>query len=443
MSCNRPMQNMTSPLTISLTRNVLASRPLKLAAFLLLGNLFPSLVYLEVTGSGLNTGDSQLIVQNLFLTCAASLSAWFFQARLNSYSRTSRLAMVLPTTFTSFAVAYFVILFSRLSFSVAILSITFVATLAVGYFFAALTGTRSVQRYVIPGGRVDEVFQEFKGNTAVLESPDLANLKRSRNGSIVVLADLHCEHAPEWEAFLAQLALHSIPVFHYKQLWETFSGQVRVDRLSENNFGSLLPNIPYLRLKRFADALISIVLLPFLLPVFLVVAIVIKLQSKGPVFFMQDRVGYRGETFKMIKFRTMVTRDAAFDEEGRREDSITDAQDARITPFGRVLRRYRIDELPQIFNILKGEMAWIGPRPEAISLSNWYSESIPFYPYRHVVRPGVTGWAQVHQGHVADIDSVNDKLRFDFYYIKYFSYWLDILIAMKTVRVILGGFGAK
>jgi lipopolysaccharide/colanic/teichoic acid biosynthesis glycosyltransferase len=114
-----------------------------------------------------------------------------------------------------------------------------------------------------------------------------------------------------------------------------------------------------------------------------------------------------------------------------------------VTRVGRFLRRTRIDELPQIWNILRGEMSWIGPRPEATSLSSWYEGELAFYRYRHIVRPGISGWAQVNQGHVSSIDDVNHKLRFDFYYIKNISYWLDVLIFFKTLRVVLNGFGSK
>jgi len=122
---------------------------------------------------------------------------------------------------------------------------------------------------------------------------------------------------------------------------------------------------------------------------------------------------------------------------------VTRDGDDRITRVGRFLRKTRLDELPQAWNILKGEMSWIGPRPEASELANWYEDQIPFYAYRHIVRPGITGWAQVNQGHVADVDEVRAKLRFDFYYIKNLSLWLDLLIALKTIRVVLGGIGAK
>jgi lipopolysaccharide/colanic/teichoic acid biosynthesis glycosyltransferase len=157
------------------------------------------------------------------------------------------------------------------------------------------------------------------------------------------------------------------------------------------------------------------------------------------VLFRQRRIGHAGHPITVYKFRTM--RDAtASDERGA---AITKNEDDRITRVGRVLRKLRIDELPQIINILKWEMSWIGPRPEANVLSLWYTDEIPFYRYRHVVKPGISGWAQVNQGHVAEVDEVHRKLQYDFYYIKYFSPWLDVLILFRTIKTILNGFGAR
>lgn len=122
---------------------------------------------------------------------------------------------------------------------------------------------------------------------------------------------------------------------------------------------------------------------------------------------------------------------------------MTLADDARITRVGRFIRKTRIDELPQLLNILLGHMSWIGPRPETLRLAGWYDSELAFYRYRHIVRPGITGWAQVKQGHVTSVADVRDKLQFDFYYVKNFSIWLDALICIHTVRVMLTGHGAK
>lgn len=197
----------------------------------------------------------------------------------------------------------------------------------------------------------------------------------------------------------------------------------------------MLPSNLYMQIKRLLDLLMSAI---FLLPVCLligVMAVFIKLESKGPAFFVQPRMGYRGRTFRMFKLRSMRT-------DMPPGQYFTSEDDPRITRIGRFIRKYRIDELPQIFNIIRGDMSWIGPRPEAVQLGEWYAKDIPFYVYRHAVRPGISGWAQVNQGNVAEVEAATVKLQFDFYYIKNFSPWLDLLIVLKTIRTVLTGFGS-
>jgi len=218
---------------------------------------------------------------------------------------------------------------------------------------------------------------------------------------------------------------------------------VTIEHLSENSFGSLVPNLAYRKVKRVADFLASIVLLVLLALPILVIAVLIRMDSEGPSLFRQERMGHRGRPFVMLKFRTMRPRPEADDVEAARQDAMTQTEDMRITRVGQFLRRSRLDELPQIVNVLRGEMSLIGPRPEAVALSHWYEQELPFYFYRHIVRPGISGWAQVHQGHVTDLEAVYQKLTYDFYYIKNFSAWLDILIALRTVSVMISGFGSK
>ena len=255
-----------------------------------------------------------------------------------------------------------------------------------------------------------------------------------------VATDLRIDLPEEWDRQLADLALAGVPVFHLKHLVESLTGRVELEHLSENSFGSLIPLSAYQSIKYGIDFITAVAASIALLPFLLVVAVVVKFSSPGPVLFKQQRVGTRGEPFKVYKFRTMTV---AIEEDSDREAAMTKANDARVTSFGRFLRTTRIDELPQIINILRGEMSWIGPRPEAEVLSRWYEKEIPFYRYRHIVRPGIAGWAQVCQGHVADVDEVRSKLHFDFYYIKNFSPWIDLLIIARTVRTVMTGFGSR
>jgi lipopolysaccharide/colanic/teichoic acid biosynthesis glycosyltransferase len=257
----------------------------------------------------------------------------------------------------------------------------------------------------------------------------------------MIVADLRADLGEEWERYLADRALDGMLVMHVKQLEESLTGRVAIEHLSENNLGSLIPGIVYGKAKRLGDFLAALAALPVLAPILLAIAIAIRLDSPGPAFFRQQRMGFRGFAFTMLKFRTMrVETEADLDP---RLAAITDDEDLRVTRVGRFLRRYRLDELPQAINVLKGEMSWIGPRPEAIPLSRWYEAELPFYRYRHIVRPGITGWAQLRQGHVAQVDEVLEKLHYDFYYIKNFSFWLDLLIIAGTIRGVVTGHGAR
>lgn len=290
---------------------------------------------------------------------------------------------------------------------------------------------------IVPGGRVARL--------RAIESVDWWAISEPRLSEIAsynaIVADFGADLPADWERFLADAALDGRFVYQVKQLSESLTGQVEIDHISENSFGSLIPARGYFHFKELADLLFALLVLPIVAPLIGLAALAI-LAEGGPVFFRQRRVGYLGRPIEVLKFRTMVPSDrkAPVDE---REAAITVDGDERITRVGRFLRRTRIDELPQIWNVLKGEMSWIGPRPEAEVLSIWYTIEIPFYRYRHVVKPGISGWAAVNQGHVAAVDDVLRKLQFDFYYIKYFSPWLDLLIVFRTIKTMLTGFGSR
>ncbi len=251
-----------------------------------------------------------------------------------------------------------------------------------------------------------------------------------------VVADLTATHTSEWEPFFAQCAFAGLPTYDVRHVTEALTGQVEIRRLSETTVGSALNALIYPKLKRGVDVLAALLLLPLFSLVIAIAAIAIRLDSKGPSLFTQTRVGHRARRFTIYKLRSMVARapdNAHFTQEN----------DARVTRVGRFIRKYRIDELPQVFNILKGDMSWIGPRPDALQLAEWYEKEVPFYNYRCLVRPGLTGWAQVNGGIAAEIDETTHRLRFDFYYIKYFSLWLDLLVAAKTIWIICSGRGSR
>ena len=174
------------------------------------------------------------------------------------------------------------------------------------------------------------------------------------------------------------------------------------------------------------------------LPVLPLIAAAIKLTSPGPVFFRQKRVGRNGSVFTCYKFRTM--RVHAEDDIG---PTWASDDDPRVTGVGRWLRRARLDETPQLWNVLRGEMAFVGPRPERPEFVEWLSREIPYYHLRHVIRPGITGWAQIRYQYGASLEESKEKLKYDLYYIKHLSLSFDLVIMLESAKIMLLGRGAR
>jgi sugar transferase (PEP-CTERM system associated) len=191
-------------------------------------------------------------------------------------------------------------------------------------------------------------------------------------------------------------------------------------------------------LKRALDIVASLALLTLTLPTLLIAVIAIKLDSKGPVLYRQERVGRRGQIFHIAKFRTMRV-----DAEQGCGPQWASVGDPRVTRVGRFLRRMRIDELPQILNVLKGEMSFVGPRPERPHFVRHLAAEIPFYAERHRVRPGITGWAQINYPYGASIEDAREKLSYDLYYIKNFSFLFDLLIILSTAKAVFLDRGGR
>lgn len=359
--------------------------------------------------------------------------------KFGSFPGTIGASHIFPAVAISYGVGLAIILFVRVPYSGTLLLTAFVCVLMIGFAIGALEPRHDTNRYyLVPGGDIERIRDELEAAYVVLTEPLLP-----KDPSAIIVADLHHDHLPEWERAFAAAALNGIAVYHYKQVWEARTGMVRIEHLSENNFGSLIPSNPYAKAKRLVDVVLTMIALPLLIAPFAITALLVRIDSPGPIFFRQERIGYRGRAFSVVKFRTMHVATSVAADADRVTDAITKDGDNRITRIGRFLRKTRIDELPQIYNILRGEMSWIGPRPEARPLSEWYEREIPFYSYRHIVRPGITGWAQVNQGHVASISEVHNKLRFDFYYIRNLSMWIDLVILFKTAAVVIKGSGAK
>ena len=190
--------------------------------------------------------------------------------------------------------------------------------------------------------------------------------------------------------------------------------------------------------KRIFDVVASGTLLLFSLPIMVFAALAIKMESRGPIFYRQERVGLNGETFMLLKFRSMRT-DAEKDGVPR----WADLNDSRVTRVGSFIRQTRIDEIPQIFNVLKGEMSFIGPRPERPFFVDELRQVIPYYFERHRVKPGISGWAQLNYPYGASVEDAKEKFQYDLYYIKNYSLFLDLIVLVQTARVVLWPDGVR
>ncbi|WP_027947972.1 sugar transferase [Litchfieldella anticariensis] len=372
-------------------------------------------------------GNTILAIAIAFIVISLTLR------RLNRFPGSQVSAYIVPTVTTVFLVVVAILFFTREEYTRQVLFGGYFLSLT-WFYIAYFLGRRyrRLKLALVPLGEAKKLKETSRIEMRELSSPDFCGVRYDG-----IVADLYADElSAEWEKFLAKCTLAHIPVFHVKQIRESVTGRVRIEHLSENEFGSLLPSSLYRGFKRVVDFFGALVLVPVLAPVMLATAIAIKRDSPGPVLFVQERMGYRGVPFKVYKFRSMYC--------DRKGNGYTEGEDdPRITRVGRVIRKYRLDELPQLFNVLKGEMSFIGPRPESLELSAWYEKDVPFFSYRHVVRPGISGWAQVEQGYAAEVDGMTTKLQYDFYYIKHFSLWLDVLIIFKTLKTIITGFGAR
>jgi lipopolysaccharide/colanic/teichoic acid biosynthesis glycosyltransferase/glycosyltransferase involved in cell wall biosynthesis len=235
---------------------------------------------------------------------------------------------------------------------------------------------------------------------------------------------------------LGQLKMQHLRLYSVEAVAELVSGRKTLPHAGDNLWE--IDNDPgYDRIKRLLDVCVLLTLTPVWLPLAAGIAAAVRFDSKGPALFTQERVGRNGRVFKLFKFRSMV--------HGLQAPGVhfAQAEDPRITRVGRILRRTRLDELPQLWNVLRGEMSLIGPRPEQVQFVWDFAGTIPSYPYRHLVRPGLTGWAQVQQGYADSVDSTRIKLSYDLYYVAHYSLALDLLIAAKTCKIIWTGFGAR
>ena len=243
----------------------------------------------------------------------------------------------------------------------------------------------------------------------------------------------------QWQQ-LKQRRLEGLAIYRVSDLYESYFNKLPSSSLQNAWFAfsagfHLLSSRISLKIKRLGDIILAASVLALVSPIMVLTAIAIKLDSRGPVFYSQLRTGQNMSPFRVYKFRSM-SQDAE-----KRGVQWASEQDHRITKVGYFIRLVRIDELPQLWNVLRGDMSMIGPRPERPEFDEELAEEIPHYAVRYMVKPGITGWAQVLYPYGASVKDAYEKLAYDLYYIKNYSLWLDVAIVFKTLRVVLLGKG--
>lgn len=232
-----------------------------------------------------------------------------------------------------------------------------------------------------------------------------------------------------------------IEVLDAPSFYEQLTGKLLIENITPSWF--IFSNgfkITFLKRisKRIMDITLAFIILCLTIPLMIIIALLIKIDSRGPVLYRQVRIGERERKFVIFKFRTMVS-----DAEKDTGPVWTKRDDPRVTRIGKILRKTRLDELPQIFNVIKGEMSFVGPRPERPEFVERLKQEIPYYSERHFVKPGITGWAQIKYPYGASVEDALEKLRYDLFYIKHLSIFFDLLIIIETIKVVILGRGGR
>ena len=250
--------------------------------------------------------------------------------------------------------------------------------------------------------------------------------------------DLRAVLSESMAQYVSSASMSGTRIRAFTDVYEEHTGRLPMVHLAEGwELSEPVRRASYAPVKRVLDVILVALTIVVWLPLALIVALVVRLDSRGPILYRQRRVGRHARLFTLTKFRTMV-----HDAEAA-GPQFTVHDDPRITRAGRFLRKSRLDELPQLWNVLRGELSLIGPRPERPVFVEQFSLEIPFYEARHLIRPGVTGWAQVNYGYADDQAETVEKLTYDLFYIKHSSFWLDLHIVGKSIWTVLTFFGAR
>lgn len=360
-------------------------------------------------------------------TFASLLSIWIF-SNLRQFPLGSRFQNIVDSVTLPFVAEVIIFLLTGWFYSNIFLIISFAGVIFLlcicDHIFLK---SKSRQVVVMPDGTMEYTHCD----RALFHQP------AGRTGGNGAVIDYQQELHTDGMAFVSHADSSDFPVCSAGTLYEVCTGKLSLNHLVIEGHNEFRPSLTYSSVKELMDIVLVLLSLPVTIPVMMIVALAVRLDSPGPVFFRQERVGQHGNKFMMWKFRSM-----------RVDSEVNGAQfasknDSRVTRVGKFIRKFRFDELPQFWNVIKGDMSLIGPRPEQEAFVRDFEREIPSYSYRHLVKPGITGWAQVSQGYAASQDETREKLEFDLFYAKHFSFWLDLCIIRKTIVTILTGFGSR
>ena len=270
---------------------------------------------------------------------------------------------------------------------------------------------------------------------------DMENIiKEQEIDMLVIVEKIKNKNFKKYLKKIFDLKINGLKVLSYKDFNESIQKKIDISQIDEewlleSNGFDILNNESQKNIKRVFDLIIAVILIFITIPILIITAIIIKLESPGPVVFKQIRIGKNMKKFKIYKFRSMRVHDSD------KYSKYTLENDERVTRFGKFIRKTRIDELPQLFCVLKGTMSFVGPRPEWDELVEEYEKKIPYYNLRHLIKPGITGWAQVMYPYGECIEDAQRKLEYDIYYLKNQGFLMDILTIIKTSKIVIFGKG--
>jgi exopolysaccharide biosynthesis polyprenyl glycosylphosphotransferase len=285
---------------------------------------------------------------------------------------------------------------------------------------------------------VEDLYEAPHATVALVLNPTEESPGIPVETGTTLAVDLRAVLSESMAQYVSSSSISGTRIRTFADVYEEHTGRIPMMHLAEGwELSEPVRRASYAPFKRVLDVVLVGLTMVIWLPVSLIVALVVRLDSKGPILYRQARVGRDGKLFTLTKFRTMVVDAEATGPQFTAED------DPRITRTGTFLRKSRLDEFPQLWSVLRGELSLIGPRPERPVFVEVFSREIPFYESRLLVRPGVTGWAQVNYGYADDQAETIEKLTYDLFYIKNSSFWLDLHITGKSIWTVLSGFGAR